>query len=365
MSGLFALGKAGFGMLLASIISPVGSSTKPKADPGAVDDEGAVAATCIERLGKGQKRPGISEKFPKKGVSGHLLLLELEVLHQSGETVLPGGFGMSDEDAQKQLEGAGFFIPEKSALAAPTVTRAEDGSSTDVAIPLVALPKEPGRQELTLPPLPISVARANGKLSTVCTAPHAVLIEDPIANEPDPKPRENPNARPQREHWQLLEQVTFGVLAALLFGLLFAWLFSRWRKRPRALPPPPPPRPPWEVALEELDEVRRADLIRARRLSEHFDRASDAIRRYLGGRYGFDGLESTTREALTLLENVGLSPEQFHELRSFLRQADLVKFANLTPSEQECDDVLTRGEGIVRSTMLREEPALEQQKGES
>ena len=62
------------------------------------------------------------------------------------------------------------------------------------------------------------------------------------------------------------------------------------------MPPPPPPRPPWEVAFEELDAVRHAGLVDEGRYAEHFDRVCDAVRKYLGGRYGFDGLETTTDE---------------------------------------------------------------------
>ena len=77
-----------------------------------------------------------------------------------------------------------------------------------------------------------------------------------------------------------------------------------WRKltQPKPEPPPPPPRPPWDVALEELDEVRHAGLLEVERYGEYFDRMSDALRRYLGARFGFDGLESTTDEILAALK---------------------------------------------------------------
>src|SRR5690606_36232133 len=103
-------------------------------------------------------------------------------------------------------------------------------------------------------------------------------------------------------------------------------------------------RPPWEVALEELDEVRHAGLLEAHRYSEYFDRTSDALRRYLGARFGFDGLESTTDEILAALkkqaagyvrlDDGAASPYptpgvSFDSIARFLRECDLVKFANL------------------------------------
>ena len=45
-------------------------------------------------------------------------------------------------------------------------------------------------------------------------------------------------------------------------------------------------------------------LIKSERYAEHFDRVSDASASISGDRYGFDGLESTTRETLILLREI-------------------------------------------------------------
>jgi hypothetical protein len=122
-------------------------------------------------------------------------------------------------------------------------------------------------------------------------------------------------------------------------------------RRPRPLPPPPPPRPPWEVAFEELFSVRHAGLVLQARFAEHYDRVSDAVRKYLGARYGFDGLETTTREMGTLLRRVSPQVVEMNAILGFLDECDLVKFARRTPSEQDCVGVLDQAEHIVRATM--------------
>ena len=149
-------------------------------------------------------------------------------------------------------------------------------------------------------------------------------------------------------------------------GALVAFLVGRWLRRPKPTPPPPPPRPPWDVALEELFDTRHAGLIKAERYAEHFERVSDSVRKYLGARFGFDGLESTTREMLAVLRNVKPPLDVLQEIERFLRQADLVKFARLTPTELECEHALLAGEEVVRRTMpaarVSEKPAaLEEQ----
>lgn len=312
------------------------------------------SATCIERIPESKKRPPLEETFPSRGVSGHASTLSVVVQHLKGEEVLPGGFEIAEGDALQALERAEWVLPDPEGGAGPVINRSAEGTETEVRIPLVPLPAKPGRHELTLPPLPITLARANGQVITVCTQPHEMIVEDPIANQPDPKPKHNPPARRQLEEWVLLKQLVYGGLMALAVGVVAAWLFSRWRRRPKPAVPPPPPRPPWEVALEELHDVRHAGLIKAGRFSEHFDRVSDAIRNYLGERFGFDGLESTTREALGVLDQVTPPIVCMDQIRAFMRQADLVKFAGLTPTEDECEHALSRGEEIVRSTMPRE-----------
>jgi hypothetical protein len=308
---------------------------------------------CVEKLPAGKARPAFTEGFPARGVSGHALALTVTVVHGPAETVLPTGFRFQADSAEaKALKAAGFIVPNPEGGAGPKVVRTE-GASTKSAVTLnfVALPKEPGRHTLTLPAMPIAIARASGELITLCTQPHTVVVEDPTSSTPNPKPKDNPPPRRQREEWALLKQaVSIGAIA-LVVGAALAWAIGRWLKRPRPLPPPPPPRPPWEVALEALHDLRHAGLTREGRFAEHFDRVSDILRRYLGDRYGFDGLESTTREMLGELRATTPRIVVLDEIERSLRQADLVKFARLTPSEVECSTALAEAQQIVERTV--------------
>jgi hypothetical protein len=336
---------------------PVASSSvgAPGASSTSTSNAAPVsAASCIEKLPAGKPRPQFTESFPSRGLSGHALPLEVSLAHGPAETVLPTGFRFQPEtEAAKALKQAGFILPNPEGGAGPKVVRSDDSGTTKsrVTVSFVALPKEPGRHQLTLPPLPITVARASGEVVTFCTQPHGIVIEDPTSSTPNPKPKENPPPRRQREEWTLLKQiVTIGAIA-LVVGAIAAWLIGRWLKRPRPLPPPPPPRPPWEVALESLHDLRHAGLTREGRFAEHFDRVSDIVRRYLGDRYGFDGLESTTREMLSELRATSPRIAVLDEIERFLRQADLVKFARLTPTEAECSTALAEAEQIVERTV--------------
>lgn len=342
--------------------------TGPAGDAGSAEPPARAAftsPTCTERLPESKARPKVTEAFPDKVKSGYAVGLELTIEHGKGETVLPTGFELGVSTPERRaLERAGFRLPHPDGGAGPSIVRGAskgETATTRVTLPLLVLPEKPGRQELTLPPLPIAIARASGDVISICTGEHSLVVEDPIAETPNPLPRENLEGRRQLEEWTAAKHVTIASLVALVVGALLAWLIAWWRRRPKPVPPPPPPRPPWEVALEALSRIRGADLIRAGRFAEHFDQVSDAVRKYLGDQYGFDGLESTTREALLRLSRVAPPLPELPEIEDFLRGADLVKFARLTPSAEDCERALERAERIVRSTMtlaLRAAPAL-------
>jgi hypothetical protein len=305
-------------------------------------------------LPKGKPRPIVSEKFSSRGLSGHAATLEVVVEHGKGEIVLPSGFRKQTEGpAVRALEAAGFILPDPDGGAGPEIHSDPSGDKmkTRVRIRFVPLPDKPGRHQLTLPPVPITISRASGALITACTESHTMVVDDPIANTPNPEPRKNPQPRRQLERWTAAEHVVYASLIALAVGAVAAWLIGRWMRRPKPVPPPPPPRPPWEIALEELFDIRHAGLIKDRRFAVHFDRVSNSIRKYLGDRFGFDGPECTTRETLSLLRMVEPGILILSDIEAFLREADLVKFARLTPSEEQCEQALNLAEQIVKRTI--------------
>ena len=337
-----------------------GAADVATSDAGAAD-AGSASSTCIEHVPPGAKRPSMKEELSPRGVSGYVAELKLVISHGKGETVLPEGFRLqSGTDAAKELEKAGFVVPDLGGPVTPKIT-GEPGaggtSVTTIVIPLVPLPAKPGRNVLELPPLPIAISRANNDYVTLCTAPHSIQVEDPVANELDPKVKPNPSGRQQREDWPLARYVTLGVLIGGALALIGALLQRWWSRRPKVAPAAPRI-PPWITALEELDRIRRSSLLEEGKRGEHFDRVSDAVRVYLGARYGFEmvgegynGLETTTGEMLDLLRRVRPPIAELPRIKDFLDDCDLVKFARFTPTEEHCLEALASGEAIVRKTI--------------
>jgi hypothetical protein len=345
---------------LALGASPAVAQAPPAAGSAAAPagSAGSVYSTCVERVPAGAARPALRETFPATGAGGHVLWLEVEVEHGGGETVLPEGTAVAGQaGAVEALGRAGFLLPAPESGHAPRVEPAAGGAAgggrarSRVRVPFVGLPKRPGRVTLTLPPLPVAVARANGEVTTVCTGPHVVTLEEPTANVPDARPRPNPPPRRQREHWAAAERAAWGLLAAL--GGLAAGLalYRWWSRRPRPAPPPPPPRPLWEVAIEDLAVLRTGPLFAEGHYAELVARVSAVLRRYLGERFGFEGLEATSKEVRRSLRRVYPPLAVLAEIDRVLDEADLVKFARVEPTAADCAALCELADRVVRATI--------------
>lgn len=233
----------------------------------------------------------------------------------------------------------------------------EGGARRRFVLELDLLALEPGEQPL--PGIRLRVVTADGIVGTVTTEARTVRVGSHIANEPDAQPRPPTPPRTVLEEDYTLAWV-LGVLLAMFVAALVGWLVARWwSRRPAAPRAAPPPRPPWEVALEQLEAIRREKtaLLASERQAELVDRVSDVVRHYLGQRYDFNGLESTTDEVITRLAKVKLRGVGLGDITALLADSDLVKFAKAVPDEAQCDRMLEGAAIIVRATTPRPEAA--------
>ena len=235
---------------------------------------------------------------------------------------------------------------------ARTEARGERARHT-FTLELLAL--EPGEHELR--PMRVRVITPDGLVGEVETDARPIRVASVLGNEPDaqPKPPTEPVVVMEEDDtlWWVL-----GILGVIVATALLTWLFLRWwRKRQKELEPAPPPRPPWEVAIEKLEALRRDRdaAVAEGRVVEWVDGVSDAVREYLGGRYGFDGLESTTDEVLAELRRSKRVHLNVDEVAALLGDCDLVKFAQATFDEAQCDNLLAGAFRVVRTSAPRPE----------
>ena len=253
---------------------------------------------------------------------------------------------VSDEAAVPDQPFDPFEILGKKLSVEPS----PDGKSKTFTFELQLLCFDVGVHELG--PVHVRITSAAGELIELESNTSTIEVQSLLANEPDPqlKPPTEPVVVEQ-DDYRLL--IILGVLLAIALGALLAWLFMRWwQKRDRPEPAPPPPPPPWETALTELHELERgrATAISEGRTEPWVDAVSDSIRAYLGRRFGFHGLESTTDEIADQLRRAKSLTIEPQDAVGFLGQCDLVKFAKASLADDASRTLIEKALALVDQT---------------
>jgi hypothetical protein len=213
---------------------------------------------------------------------------------------------------------------------------------------------QPGSFEI--PSVELTYFGQDGAVKSARTQAIPFTITSLIANEPEPKLKGNAASLPVLQRNDLLLYIAGGLLAAGLGGVIALLIRRRLRSRkPKA--PPIPPRPAHEVAMEKLDRLG-ALLAEGGDLRPFYFLLSEAIREYLGGRFGFDSLEMTTEELVAAMRRVPLESSRGvveSEIEGWLSACDLVKFAKVSPSPEQARGSLETAIRMVAATRPRPE----------
>lgn len=136
-------------------------------------------------------------------------------------------------------------------------------------------------------------------------------------------------------------------LAVLLAGLIILWAWRHRRQKELIVITPP-----WEIALAQIESLRRQIANHEISMEEACTRLTDLTRGYLEERFCLAAAKQTTVEFLHEL-NAGNSPLSDQDkiyLREFLTVADLIKFAKMEPEERTLIDAAVRAENLVNTT---------------
>lgn len=207
--------------------------------------------------------------------------------------------------------------------------------------------------KLEIPSLVINYNDKEGRQKSVFSDPIKIEVKSVLGQVSDSTDIKGLKAQMNlgRSLWFYL-LVTLALLA-LGTGLTL-YLLNRRKKK---LTKPEIIRTPWELALEELFNLREAHRSGRIPVKEYYFYLTEILRGYLERRFGIPLLESTTTEIRAQLERNYLSPESKKSLLQFLEQSDLIKFAKVLPETQRLTSDWELAYQIVQETIPKIEPA--------
>ena len=154
----------------------------------------------------------------------------------------------------------------------------------------------------------------------------SVLPQETEAKLEPPLGKLAPVAPPSPAKWPWI----VAVIIAAMIAAPFAWqAFRKYQRKARR-------RSAYEIAKNRFERLLAKGKPSADRVDGFFVELSNIVRRYLEDRFELRAPELTTEEFLgSFGESPDLSRDHQSLLREFLRQADLVKFAGVQPSDDD------------------------------
>ncbi|MBW1779674.1 MAG: hypothetical protein JRL30_02940 [Deltaproteobacteria bacterium] len=140
---------------------------------------------------------------------------------------------------------------------------------------------------------------------------------------------------------QYLMWVAIGLAVCVAGIALFLWSKRRYNTQDRL----PSRVPPHTLAEKEIYALESRGLFEKGRVKEFYFSFSEIMRRYLESLRGFPAAEYTTQEIALHIQDA-----QDREILPLLKDADLVKFADLTPTSAKKDDEIGKALAYIHET---------------
>lgn len=144
------------------------------------------------------------------------------------------------------------------------------------------------------------------------------------------------------------------IIIAIVFGVLViagAIILFLYRRKQKEIEFVPEPLPAYQIAYNELENLRALNLISEGLIKEYYYRLSNIVRRYIESRFKLMAPERTTEEFLAEMTVTDRLAGVHKELISnFLEHCDMVKFAAYGPDSREIKNAFDSAIKLVDET---------------
>ncbi|MBA3679972.1 MAG: hypothetical protein H0W73_02105 [Bacteroidetes bacterium] len=145
-----------------------------------------------------------------------------------------------------------------------------------------------------------------------------------------------------------------GIILFALAIVLITLYFSR-KKKNVIVEPEKPKIPAHITALATLEKIKAEQIWKDGQVKEYYSSISDAVRLYIEERFNVFALESTTDEIMKAFRTQVVDKTSKEKLEQTLTLSDLVKFAKMTPIEDEHRFTLENAFDFVNGTKREED----------
>lgn len=192
--------------------------------------------------------------------------------------------------------------------------------------------------DYVIPPLPIEYMTSDSTRQIISSDPIKITIKSVIA---EGEAMDSLTIRDLKKQaslesgwplWLILTVTGLGLLG-LALGIWW-WAKKRAGEEQEYVDP----RPSWEIAFADLALLKNKSYLEDGDLKLYYLELTEIIRRYLGKKFEFEAIDLTTTEIDEYFETIEFDRDFQSGLISFLRHADLIKFAKFVPPPEQPDE---------------------------
>ncbi len=164
--------------------------------------------------------------------------------------------------------------------------------------------------------------------------------------------------------WDLLPLwawITIPVVILLIVVIVILVIYLLKRRKQSSELPQVPAIPPYDLAVQQLQQLRDEKLWQQGQDRIYYTRLTDILRVYLAGRFGINAMEMPTSDIWAELKKLRQWREANKLVKEVLELADFVKFAKMSPSPEENERVMRHACEYVELTREQPQPPAEEE----
>ena len=215
-----------------------------------------------------------------------------------------------------------------------------------------------GTGNFETPAFPITVRSPDGSVEIIEPAPVKLTVNSVLSGSNDQLKDLRPPADSYDSFWDRPAiLVITGIILISVLGSTGYYLFSRSRRQKTHAAIPLDAKNPWEVAEQEFDRIVHLDLPGSGNLKGHYTLVADALRVYMRATFLSsddisDTAEMSTREIAAAVRQSTMDAVNSRAIIQLMEEADLVKFANYSPSYSRAHEFASQARNLVETTRL-------------